>query len=124
MPTRKACRCATAASRPIRSPSACATSPTWSKRWPKPIACSSLEFSQVALPLLRDAYDLYSFRIIPRLGEVIARDRGSYQYLVESIRRFPDQDGLAHRMTAAGLSRVQYRNLMGGVAALHSGWRL
>ena len=83
-----------------------------------------LEFSQVALPLLRDAYDLYSFRIIPRLGEVIARDRESYQYLVESIRRFPDQDGLARRMAAAGLARVQYRNLMGGVAALHSGWRL
>lgn len=83
-----------------------------------------LEFSKVALPALRDAYDLYSFRVLPLLGQAIAGDRDAYQYLVESIRRFPDQEGLATRMVEAGFERVQYRNLMGGIAALHSGWRL
>ena len=83
-----------------------------------------LEFSSVALPALKQAYDLYSFRILPWLGQVVAKDRGSYQYLVESIRRFPTQDRLASMMMDAGFERVQYRNLMGGIAALHSGWRL
>ena len=83
-----------------------------------------LEFSTVTLPALKQLYDLYSFRVLPRLGEAVARDRDSYQYLVESIRRFPNQDSLASLMTDAGFERVQYRNLMGGIAAIHSGWRL
>jgi demethylmenaquinone methyltransferase / 2-methoxy-6-polyprenyl-1,4-benzoquinol methylase len=83
-----------------------------------------LEFSQVVLPLLARAYDLYSFSVLPWLGQVVAGDRDAYQYLVESIRRFPAQDELAERMRAAGFEQVGYRNLTGGVAALHSGWRL
>ncbi|TAD90878.1 MAG: class I SAM-dependent methyltransferase [Alphaproteobacteria bacterium] len=83
-----------------------------------------LEFSHVTVPGLDRLYDLFSFQVLPRLGAVVARDRESYQYLVESIRRFPAQQELAERMAAAGLRRVQVRNLSGGIAALHSGWRL
>jgi demethylmenaquinone methyltransferase/2-methoxy-6-polyprenyl-1,4-benzoquinol methylase len=83
-----------------------------------------LEFSRVVLPLLSRAYDLYSFAVLPRLGQIVTGDRDAYQYLVESIRRFPDQDELARLMREAGFERVGYRNLTGGVAALHSGWRL
>jgi len=83
-----------------------------------------LEFSHIALPAFARLYDLYSFNILPWLGEKIANDRASYQYLVESIRRFPDQETLASAMRAAGFGRVTYRNLSGGIAALHSGWRL
>ena len=83
-----------------------------------------LEFSRVQAPLLRRAYDLYSFAVLPRLGQVVARDRDSYQYLVESIRRFPPQPELAAMMGAVGFEQVTWRNLMGGIAAIHSGWRL
>ena len=83
-----------------------------------------LEFSTIPQPLLAKAYDLYSFNVIPALGKAITGDRDSYQYLVESIRRFPDQDHFAAMMTDKGFSRVAYRNLTLGVAALHSGWRL
>lgn len=83
-----------------------------------------LEFSYVTEPLLARLYDLYSFTILPRLGQVVAGDREAYQYLVESIRRFPRQDDLARRMEGAGFERVTFRNLSGGIAALHSGWRL
>jgi demethylmenaquinone methyltransferase/2-methoxy-6-polyprenyl-1,4-benzoquinol methylase len=83
-----------------------------------------LEFSHVAAPLLDRLYDLYSFRVLPLLGEIVARDRPAYQYLVESIRRFPRQDDLAHRIAAAGFERATFRNLTGGIAALHSGWRI
>jgi demethylmenaquinone methyltransferase/2-methoxy-6-polyprenyl-1,4-benzoquinol methylase len=83
-----------------------------------------LEFSQVVLPLLSELYDLYSFNVLPRLGELVARDRESYQYLVESIRRFPPQEELAQLMREAGFQRVTYRNLSAGIAAIHSGWRL
>jgi demethylmenaquinone methyltransferase/2-methoxy-6-polyprenyl-1,4-benzoquinol methylase len=83
-----------------------------------------LEFSRVAVPLLSEIYDLYSFRILPALGDVVAGDRAAYQYLAESIRRFPAQDDLAAMMTEAGFGLVRYRNLTGGIAALHSGWRL
>lgn len=83
-----------------------------------------LEFSQVEAPLLRRAYDLYSFAVLPRLGQVVAGDREAYQYLVESIRRFPPQRELARLMEEAGLEKVSFRNLTGGIAALHSGWRL
>lgn len=83
-----------------------------------------LEFSRVDTPLLRQAYDFYSFAVLPLMGQVVAGDREAYQYLVESIRRFPPQDELAQRMAAAGLERVSFKNLTGGIAALHSGWRL
>jgi demethylmenaquinone methyltransferase/2-methoxy-6-polyprenyl-1,4-benzoquinol methylase len=83
-----------------------------------------LEFSRVGPPLLRRAYDLYSFTVLPWLGQVVAGDREAYQYLVESIRRFPPQPELARMMEEAGLERVGFRNLTGGIAALHSGWRL
>lgn len=83
-----------------------------------------LEFSRVVIPGLADLYDRYSFSVLPWLGEKVARDRDSYQYLVESIRRFPPQDDLVERMRAAGLERCSYRNMSGGIAALHCGWRL
>lgn len=83
-----------------------------------------LEFSHVSLPLFARAYDLYSFTVLPRLGQVIAGDRDAYQYLVESIRRFPRQEELVRRIAAAGFEQVSFRNLSGGIAALHSGWRL
>jgi demethylmenaquinone methyltransferase/2-methoxy-6-polyprenyl-1,4-benzoquinol methylase len=84
----------------------------------------ALELSHVVLPLLRPLYDAYSFGVLPRLGGLVAGDAPAYRYLVESIRRFPPQDQLARRMAAAGFARVTWRNLMGGIAALHSGWRL
>jgi demethylmenaquinone methyltransferase / 2-methoxy-6-polyprenyl-1,4-benzoquinol methylase len=83
-----------------------------------------LEFSHVALPALEKAYDLYSFSILPWLGEIVADDRDSYQYLAESIRRFPDQEHFAEMITEAGLAQVSYRNLSGGIAAIHSAWRI
>ncbi len=83
-----------------------------------------LEFSQVVLPLLRQLYDLYSFRVLPWMGRIVAGDRDSYVYLVESIRRFPAQGALIERMRAAGLDQASYRNLSGGIAALHSAWRI
>ena len=83
-----------------------------------------LEFSRVTNPAMRKAYDLYSFNIIPRLGEAVAGDRASYRYLVESIRQFPDQETFADMIRAAGFGNVKYRNLTMGVAALHSGWVL
>ncbi|MEM7641606.1 MAG: bifunctional demethylmenaquinone methyltransferase/2-methoxy-6-polyprenyl-1,4-benzoquinol methylase UbiE [Pseudomonadota bacterium] len=83
-----------------------------------------LEFSQLPNPLMQKAYDLYSFNVIPRLGQAIAGDRDSYQYLVESIRQFPDQDRFAAMIAGAGFGNVKYRNLSFGIAALHSGWKL
>ncbi len=83
-----------------------------------------LEFSQVPEPALRWLYDRYSFNVIPPLGQVLAGDRASYQYLVESIRRFPDQDAFAAMIAAAGFDQVRYRNLSMGIAALHSAWKL
>jgi demethylmenaquinone methyltransferase/2-methoxy-6-polyprenyl-1,4-benzoquinol methylase len=83
-----------------------------------------LEFSKVPNPLMRRLYDLYSFNVIPRMGQAIAGDRDSYQYLVESIRQFPDQDRFAGMIVDAGFGNVKYRNLSMGIAALHSGWKL
>jgi demethylmenaquinone methyltransferase/2-methoxy-6-polyprenyl-1,4-benzoquinol methylase len=82
-----------------------------------------LEFSQVDVPILDRVYDFHSFEVIPRLGKMAAGDEESYRYLVESIRKFPDQETFAGMVRAAGFSRVNYRNLTGGVAAIHSGWR-
>ena len=83
-----------------------------------------LEFSQLPNDGLQTLYDLYSFNVIPRMGQLIANDRDSYQYLVESIRRFPDQDTFADMIRRAGFGQVKYRNLSMGIAALHSGWKL
>lgn len=83
-----------------------------------------LEFSQIPNDLMQKVYDLYSFNIIPVMGQVIAGDRASYQYLVESIRKFPDQETFATMIRAAGFGMVKYRNLTMGIAALHSGWKL
>jgi demethylmenaquinone methyltransferase/2-methoxy-6-polyprenyl-1,4-benzoquinol methylase len=83
-----------------------------------------LEFSHMPVPMLQRAYDLYSFNIIPPLGQMVTGDRDSYQYLVESIRKFPDQDSFAAMIRAAGFGRVRWRNMSMGICALHSGWRL
>lgn len=83
-----------------------------------------LEFSQLTNAGLQKLYDLYSFNVIPRMGQVIAGDRDSYQYLVESIRNFPDQESFASMIRAAGFGQVKYRNLSFGIAALHSGWKI
>jgi demethylmenaquinone methyltransferase/2-methoxy-6-polyprenyl-1,4-benzoquinol methylase len=83
-----------------------------------------LEFSRVQVAALMPLYDAWSFRVLPRLGQLVAKDADSYQYLAESIRTFPDQERLADMMRAAGLTRVTVRNLSGGIAAIHSGWRL
>lgn len=83
-----------------------------------------LEFSQVVLPVLDKAYDVYSFKVLPWMGDVVANDAASYQYLAESIRRFPPQEEFAAMMREAELDQVSYRNLSGGIAAIHSGWRI
>jgi ubiquinone/menaquinone biosynthesis methyltransferase len=81
-----------------------------------------LEFSQVPDPILRQIYDTYSFNVIPAIGELVANDRPSYQYLVESIRKFSNQDELVARMERAGFQLAKYTNLTGGIVALHEGW--
>ncbi len=83
-----------------------------------------LEFSRVAVPLLSELYDLYSFKVLPAMGAAVTGDRAAYRYLVESIRRFPPQEELSAMIEAAGLAQVRYRNLSGGIAAIHSAWRL
>jgi demethylmenaquinone methyltransferase/2-methoxy-6-polyprenyl-1,4-benzoquinol methylase len=83
-----------------------------------------LEFSQVDLPGLDAIYDAYSFRAIPEIGRLVTGDRESYQYLVESIRKFPDRDAFATLIREAGFSRVAATPMSGGIVALHSGWKL
>lgn len=83
-----------------------------------------LEFSRVDEPFLAKIYDAYSFRVIPRIGQVVAKDRDSYQYLVESIRKFPPQKALEKRLYQAGFDRVKITNLSFGVAAIHEAWKL
>ncbi|MGH1453177.1 MAG: bifunctional demethylmenaquinone methyltransferase/2-methoxy-6-polyprenyl-1,4-benzoquinol methylase UbiE [Paracoccaceae bacterium] len=83
-----------------------------------------LEFNKIPNDMMQKIYDLYSFNIIPRLGQVIAGDRDSYQYLVESIRQFPDQDSFLNMVRAAGFDNAKYRNLTMGIACLHSGWKI
>ena len=83
-----------------------------------------LEFSHLAVPALEPLYDAFSFRLLPALGAIVAGDRAAYQYLVESIRRFPDQERFAAMIGNAGLGQCRYRNLSGGIAALHSAWRI
>jgi demethylmenaquinone methyltransferase/2-methoxy-6-polyprenyl-1,4-benzoquinol methylase len=83
-----------------------------------------LEFSACDVPLLDRLYDFHSFQVIPRLGQLAAGTAESYRYLVESIRKFPNQDRFADMIRSAGFGRVTYRNLTGGIAAIHSGWRI
>ena len=83
-----------------------------------------LEFSTVDMPGLDRLYDLFSFKVIPPLGRMITGDADSYQYLVESIRKFPRAGAFAEMIGNAGFSRVSFRSLSGGIVALHSGWRL
>ena len=83
-----------------------------------------LEFSQLPNDGLQKLYDLYSFNVIPKMGKLIANDADSYQYLVESIRKFPDQEMFASMIREAGFDMVKYRNLSMGIAALHSGWKI
>jgi demethylmenaquinone methyltransferase/2-methoxy-6-polyprenyl-1,4-benzoquinol methylase len=83
-----------------------------------------LEFSHPATEMLRKAYDAYSFKVIPQIGEWVTKDRESYQYLVESIRRFPDQRTFVSMIEDAGFKKAGYTNFTGGVAALHHGWAL
>jgi len=83
-----------------------------------------LEFSRVEAPILDEIYDRYSFTVLPKLGEWVAKDADSYRYLAESIRRFPPQAKFAKMIAAAGLSQVKVRNMAGGVAAMHSAWRV
>ena len=83
-----------------------------------------LEFSQIPNAAMQKAYDLYSFNVIPKMGKLIADDYDSYQYLVESIRKFPDQNTFLGMVQAAGFANAKYRNLTMGVACLHSGWKI
>ncbi|MGD0142621.1 MAG: bifunctional demethylmenaquinone methyltransferase/2-methoxy-6-polyprenyl-1,4-benzoquinol methylase UbiE [Rhizomicrobium sp.] len=83
-----------------------------------------LEFSRVEAPGLDALYERYSFSVLPRLGEMVAKDGEAYRYLAESIRKFPPQAAFAKMIERAGLSRVKVRNLTGGIAAMHSAWRI
>jgi demethylmenaquinone methyltransferase/2-methoxy-6-polyprenyl-1,4-benzoquinol methylase len=83
-----------------------------------------LEFSRLQVAVLEPLYEAWSFRVLPRIGQYVAKDEASYRYLAESIRTFPGQETLADMMQAAGFARIAVRNLSGGIAAIHSGWRL
>ncbi len=83
-----------------------------------------LEFSQIPNPAMQWAYDRYSFNIIPPMGKIIANDADSYQYLVESIRKFPDQETFLGMVKEAGFENAKYRNMTMGIACLHSGWKI
>ena len=83
-----------------------------------------LEFSKVENKTLNKIYDAFSFNLVPRLGKFIANDAESYQYLIESIRKFPSQEKLANLVAEAGFRQVKFRNLTQGVVAMHSGWKI
>ena len=127
----RACRFRITVSTPIPSPLASATSPistealAEARRVLKPggrFLC--LEFSKVEVPGLDTLYDAYSFKLMPKIGGLVAKDEESYRYLAESIRRFPPQAKFAQMIADAGLEQVKVRNLSGGIAAMHSAWRL
>lgn len=82
-----------------------------------------LEFSKPTTEMLNKAYDFYSFKILPKIGKHVANDEASYQYLAESIRMHPDQETLKDMMQAAGFENCEYRNLTGGIVALHRGFK-
>jgi len=83
-----------------------------------------LEFSRVEMPVLDSLYDAYSMNVLPRLGQMVAGDEDAYRYLAESIRRFPPQAAFAKMIEKAGLSQVKVRNMTGGIAAMHSAWKI
>jgi demethylmenaquinone methyltransferase/2-methoxy-6-polyprenyl-1,4-benzoquinol methylase len=83
-----------------------------------------LEFSEIDMPFLDRLYETWSFEAIPRIGRFVAGDAESYSYLVESIRKFPNQENFAAMIRGVGFERVTYRNYSGGIAALHSGWKI
>ncbi len=83
-----------------------------------------LEFSHIDNPLLKNFYDVFSFKIIPQIGKIVAKDEASYRYLVESIRKFPTQEKFAAMIKKAGFENVKYTDLSGGIVAIHSGWRV
>jgi demethylmenaquinone methyltransferase/2-methoxy-6-polyprenyl-1,4-benzoquinol methylase len=83
-----------------------------------------LEFSEVDMPLIDRVYEAWSFNAIPRIGRVVTGEAEPYQYLVESIRKFPNQQDFAAMITKAGFSRATFTNFTGGIAALHSGWKI
>ena len=82
-----------------------------------------LEFSHPVVPLLKPLYDLYSFRVLPLIGKLVAKDEDSYRYLAESIRMHPDQETLLGMLRDAGLEDCRYHNLSGGIVAVHRGYR-
>ena len=83
-----------------------------------------LEFSHVENDLFKKLYDLWSFNLMPSIGEKITGDKNAYIYLVESIRQFPTQPEVSEMLSEAGFSRIRYRNLSNGIVALHSGWKI
>ena len=83
-----------------------------------------MEFSAVTWPGFSDVYDAYSHRLVPKLGKLLARDEASYRYLVESIRRFPDMPAFERMIADAGFVRTGVEPIMGGLVAIHSGWRI
>lgn len=83
-----------------------------------------LEFSEVQVPIFKQIYDNYSFNVIPLLGQLLASDRDSYQYLVESIRKFPKQAEFAWMIEEAGFKIVTYQNFTGGIVTVHSGYKI
>jgi 2-methoxy-6-polyprenyl-1,4-benzoquinol methylase len=83
-----------------------------------------LEFSEVQVPIFKQIYDNYSFNVIPMLGQLLASDRNSYQYLVESIRKFPKQAEFAWMIEEAGFKIVTYQNFTGGIVTVHSGYKI
>lgn len=83
-----------------------------------------LEFSQTLWPGFAEIYDAYSHHLVPRLGRILARDEESYRYLIESIRRFPDMERFAEMIRTAGFTQVSVEPLLGGLVAIHSGWKI
>jgi demethylmenaquinone methyltransferase / 2-methoxy-6-polyprenyl-1,4-benzoquinol methylase len=83
-----------------------------------------LEFSTTTWPGFSEAYDIYSEKLVPRIGELVAKDGQSYRYLIESIRRFPKMPDFAGMIEAAGFTQVKYRPILGGAVAIHSGWKV
>jgi demethylmenaquinone methyltransferase/2-methoxy-6-polyprenyl-1,4-benzoquinol methylase len=83
-----------------------------------------LEFSRQEWPIVADIYDAYSLKLVPKLGKMIAGDEEAYQYLVESIRQFPDAPTVADMLTEAGFAKVTFERIIGGVVAIHSGWKI
>jgi len=83
-----------------------------------------LEFSHIILPNLSRLYDMYSFNVLPLMGQIIAKDKDSYQYLAESIRRFPQQDDFLNLIKESGFEKATYQNLSHGIVAIHSAWKI